>query len=207
MEGHDPFCCAAGRWLQISPMFLFARAVTIVSKRLPLHMPNQRPVFYLDCKCNCPFFLFKMNEPIVGKSYWPRAKTLVFDVDVSFCHWPHHATVSIHPSARYQHPFSRNNFQPSFCRKLEETSSKDLNGQDPLHSRLNKLENTDVRGSWTHFAQANLAAEPHAHTPFHEEWHLHSPLHRLPPVYRPHTQPKNKTHVWVGVVYSMFVIV
>ena len=91
-------------------------------------------------------------------------------------------------------PF-RNNFQPSFYRKLEETPSKDLNGQDPLHSRLNKLENTDVRGSWTHFAQANLAAEPHAHTPFHEEWHLHSPLHRLPPVYRPHTQPKNKTHV------------
>ena len=102
-------------------------------------------------------------------------------------------------------PF-RNNFQPSFCRK-EETPSKDLNGQDPLHSRLNKLENTDVRGSWTHFAQANLAAEPHARTPFHEEWHLHSPLHRLPPVYRPHTQPKNKTHVWAGVVYSMFVIV
>ena len=60
INGHDPFRCAAGRWSQISPMFLFARVVTIVPKRLPLHMPNQRPVFFrLQVQLSSVFFFLR----------------------------------------------------------------------------------------------------------------------------------------------------
>ena len=60
-----------------------------------------------------------------------------------------------------------------------------------------KTQTFAVRGF--HILHKQTLPHNRMHTPFHEEWHLRNPLHRLPPVYRPHTQPKKQNSRMRGV--------